>query len=288
MHPASVVIETSSKAQALDWSLVLISQEIESVLSRREDDAVWLLEIAGGDEQRARESIASYERENATTWKTELPGSGLLFDSRAVFWWAVIVLFYWWEARTIPDLRGAGSVDSLSIAHGEWWRLFTAITLHADVAHLAANVSIGFIFLGLAMGAFGAGNALFLSLLAGALGNLATFVVHVGEPFRSLGASGMVMGALGLVTAQSMAVARHERRWLLVGRGVMAGCLLVVLLGFSPRSDVVAHVGGFAAGILLGVPAMACHTRARRRATGIASAGVALLLVAGVWWLALR
>lgn len=288
MQPASVLIETRSKAQALDWSLVLISQGIESVLSRREDDAMWLLEIAGEDEPSARQSLAAYERENATTWKTELPGSGLLFDARALFWWAAIILFYWWESRTSLDLRGVGAVDSLAVSRGEWWRLFTAVTLHADVAHLAANVSIGFIFLGLAMGAFGAGNALFLALLAGALGNLATFVVHAGEPFRSLGASGMVMGALGLVTAQSMAIARHERRALLIGRGVMAGCLLVVLLGFSPRSDVIAHVGGFIAGILLGAPVMACRTRARRRVTDIASAFSAMMLVAGVWWLALR
>ena len=55
------------------------------------------------------------------------------------------------------------------------------MTLHADVAHLAANISIGILFLGLAMGCFGAANAMLLSLLGGVLGNVATYALH---PFR--------------------------------------------------------------------------------------------------------
>jgi membrane associated rhomboid family serine protease len=288
MQAATIHIETRSKAQALDWSLVLISQGIESVLSRRDEDAVWLLEVAGPDEERARQSLAAYERENATTWKTELPGAGLLFDRRAALWWLVVALFYGWQSRAGIDLRGPGAVDAAAIPLGEWWRVITAVTLHADIAHLAANATIGFVFLGLAMGALGAGNALFLSVIAGAVGNVATFLVHAGEPFRSLGASGMVMGALGLIAAQSIALAQHERRAVLLGRGVMAACLLVVLIGFSPRSDVTAHVGGFVAGILLGAPAMAFHTRLCRRWVNAASFAATAALLGTAWWLALR
>jgi membrane associated rhomboid family serine protease len=251
MQSAIAVTETRSKAQALDWSLVLISQGIENVVTWRDSDAMWQVEVLDQDRQRAQESIASYERENAIPWRRELKWSGLLFDARAVVWFVALTLFYWLVAESLPHLKSIGAMDRAAVAGGEWWRLFTAITLHADIAHLAANVSIGLVFLGLAMGAFGAGHALLLSFLGGALGNVATFEAHAGEPFRSLGASGMVMASLGLITAHSLAFGRNEKRTLILGRGVMAGCLLVVLLGFSPRSDVVAHVGGFIAGTVL-------------------------------------
>src|SRR5204863_1178219 len=124
---------------------------------------------------------------------------------------------------------------------------FTAVTLHADVAHLAANVSTGIVFLGLAMGCFGSGTALLAAVLAGAGGNVAGVLLHKGE-FRSLGASGMVTGALGLLAVHSLSFARQNKPSLWIGRSVMATFLLLVLIGFNPKSDVVAHVGGFVSG----------------------------------------
>jgi membrane associated rhomboid family serine protease len=287
MQTATGSLECRSQAQAMDWSLVLISQGIESFMLRREDDGGWMLEIAAHDLDRARESIGAYERENATVWRREVKWAGLIFDARAALWFAAVALFYWLQSNARADLRFLGAVDRTAVLHGEWWRLFTAITLHADIAHLATNVTIGIVFLGLAMACFGAGNALLLSFLGGAVGNVATLLAHDG-PFRSLGASGMVMAALGLLTAHSAAVSRHERRAIWIGRGVLAGGLLVVLLGLSPRSDVVAHVGGFAAGVFIGIIAMLFRRLLMQRWTN----GIALLLTAalllGTWWLALH
>jgi membrane associated rhomboid family serine protease len=288
MQPATTEIETRSKAQALDWSLVLISQGIENALLRRESDAAWILEVAEDDRQRAQESIAAYEDENSIPWKKELPGSGLLFDVRAVAWFFLLALFYWSEGRWSGELISAGILNPPAVSAGEWWRFITAMTLHADIAHLAANISIGILFLGLAMGCLGAGNALLLSLLGGALGNVATFAVHAHEPFRSLGASGMVMASLGLITAHSLTFARNEKRTLLLGRGLMAGCLLVILLGFSPRSDVVAHVGGFVGGVLLGAVAMCCRKLLFRQGINIGSTFLFAAFLVGAWWLALK
>ena len=62
------------------------------------------------------------------------------------------------------------------------------------------------------------------------------------------------MGALGLLSVHSFSLWRkfpHSRR--LIARGAAAGILILVLLGFGPGTDMVAHVGGFLAGAVLGL-----------------------------------
>lgn len=280
-------IECRSQSQAHDWSLVLISQGIESTITRRPEDGAWRLEVAAADRELAVESIRAYRRENASRWRREMKWTGLLFDSRAGLWFAALVAFHFFVARTHADFRGQGLMDAAAVRHGEWWRIFTAMTLHGDVGHLMANATTGLVFLGLAMGAYGAGNALLFSILGGALGNLATLTLHEA-PFRSLGASGLVMAALGLITAHSLIGARGEKRALWLGRGLIAGGLLVVLLGFSPGSDVTAHVGGFLGGLGLGFLAQPMRGKLHRPALNALCFAVQFVLLILCWWLALR
>lgn len=287
MQTTAAGIECRSQAQALDWSLVLISQGIDCVITRREEDGAWLLEIAEMDSLRARESIALYERENRTPWRREVKWTGLLFDVRAALWFVALILFHFLAEALQKDFHAPGAVDRVAVLHGDWWRVFTAVTLHADAAHLMANVTIGFVFLGFAMGCYGAGGAMLLSLLGGALGNVASLLLHEA-PFRSLGASGFVMASLGLLAAHSLSSGRHERRSVWIGRGVIAGGLLVVLLGFSPKSDVVAHVGGFVAGVVLGVIALPWRARLAKGLVSGACLAVFAALVMLTWLLALR
>jgi membrane associated rhomboid family serine protease len=64
----------------------------------------------------------------------------------------------------------------------------------------------------------------------------------------------MVMGALGLLGSQSFHLWRQgpqARRSVVAG--VAAGLMLFVLLGLAPGTDVVAHLGGFAAGLVFGL-----------------------------------
>jgi membrane associated rhomboid family serine protease len=145
-------------------------------------------------------------------------------------------------------------MDSTAVVSGQWWRIFTSMVLHGDIAHLAANLSIGVVLLGLAMGRYGVGVGLLAAYLAGAAGNVASLFFNSG-PFYGLGASGMVMGALGLLAAQSLAAGKHDRQPLkyLLG-GIAAGIMLFILFGLSPSPgiDVMAHLGGFLTGLLLG------------------------------------
>ena len=96
------------------------------------------------------------------------------------------------------------------------------------------------------------------------------------------------VAALGLLTAHSLMFSRHEKRAIWIGRGVIASCLLVVLLGLSPASDVIAHVGGFVAGIALGIVAVRYRNLFARRSFNIVAGMICTILVVMVWTFALR
>jgi len=279
-------IPARSLGQAMDWSLVLVSQGIESVIQRMEDG--WRLTVAAQEAETALGAIRLYEAENrALLWRQEVFHSGLLFDWASVGW-ALAVLAFFWLSDHAPRLRDAGLMDAQAVLRGEWWRLFTAVWLHGDLGHLAANLAIGLPLAGLAMGSCGSGTGFLAALLAGAIGNLATLALSLGA-HRSLGASGLIMGALGLLAAQWLALRRRTpmaKRLALAGVG--GGVMLFALLGLSPGTDVVAHAGGFAGGLVLGVGIAHRLSLARHSVTNLVAGFSAAALVMGTWWLALR
>ena len=73
-----------------------------------------------------------------------------------------------------PDFLTGGIMDSTLAVSGQWWRIFSAMMLHADLGHLAENLAIGIVLFGLAMGRYGTGTGLFAAYLAGAGGNVAS------------------------------------------------------------------------------------------------------------------
>jgi rhomboid protease GluP len=236
----------------MDWGLVLASQEIEAIIERTDEG--WGLVVEERDYERAQAALQQYRAENmGWRWKQQLPGSGLVFHWGALVWVAAMAAFYYWTMAAFPQLQKAGMMDNGSVAAGQWWRLFTAITVHENLPHLAANAVTGLLLLGLAMARYGPGVAMLAAFLAGAAGNVAGLWVH-SDASQSLGASGMVTGALGLLSVHSFSLWRKYRaaRGLMV-RGVMAGFLILVLIGFAPGSDFAAHIGGFLAGAVLGL-----------------------------------
>ncbi len=188
------------------------------------------------------------------------------------------------------DAFDLGTLDCARVQAGEWWRAWTALTLHLDGPHLAANLGAGVWFGYLAARQLGGGTAWFLTVSAAALANLAEGLT--GPPGHSaVGASTAVFAALGLMSAYSWRERfslpqRWGRRW----SPLIAG---VILLGWTGSAgegtDLVAHLAGFAAGALSGV---AAATGTSRRwleripqwLTGIA----ALAEIAIAWGFALR
>lgn len=292
MQPAFATIPVRSERQAMDWSLVLVSQGIEATIERNAEANAWHLVVNSPDYSRAVQAIRQYKAENPNRiWRQELPWTGLIFDWRCVLPMLFLVFLFALEAIRNANLSGAGMMHNESVHQGQWWRLFTAVTLHGDLAHLMANALTGLFLLGLAMGAYGPGVGLLGSFLAGVAGNVVGLIFY-SSAHRGLGASGMVMGALGLLAAQSFTLLRHgltPRQ--LAARGVLSGCLLLVLLGFSPAQnvDVLAHVAGFVAGLGFGAGLAFCPPNLPQN-LGVQRIGLAVCfaLIGVTWCFALR
>jgi membrane associated rhomboid family serine protease len=270
----------------MDWSLVLISQGIGAEIQpANSEDSTWGLLVSAQDYQNAVAAIRQYRIENRGWWQREIFRPGLIFDWGSLAWIILLVLFFWLDARI--GLRAAGVMDATAVAHGQWWRVFTSIWLHADLAHLAANAALGLVVLGLTMGQIGTGPGLLAAYLAGAGGN----VIALGLSARtvtSLGASGMVMGCVGILASHSLALQRGTRfskRHLVVGHS--AGLMLFVLLGLSPGTYVQAHLGGFASGLVLGTLLIFLGGLAGKTLVNLGCGLIFTLLVLVPWWMAL-
>jgi membrane associated rhomboid family serine protease len=181
-----------------------------------------------------------------------------------------------------------GSASSALIVAGQWWRAVTALTLHADVMHLAGNAIACLIFVAAVGRWIGSGLAACSILLGGAGGNLLTAWVH-REAHVSVGASTATFAALGLLAG--LQVVRRvrigplkRRAWIPIG----AGLALFAMLGVGERSDVLAHLLGLGVGSVLG---MLVALPFRRPWPGLVQGTlsvVALGAVAGCWLLAWR
>jgi membrane associated rhomboid family serine protease len=144
------------------------------------------------------------------------------------------------------------SVDT--VKDGEWWRLFTALFLHANPLHLAMN-GVGLWLFGSAVEkTMGRWRLLAVFLLGGGLGNLAS--AYVARYDVAIGASGGIFAVIG---AFAVGVWRLRspmyfalRRRLLVVLALMVAADFTIG-GLEPQVDNLAHVGGFLAGILLAV-----------------------------------
>ena len=198
---------SKSERLVMEWGLVLVSQGIETAIDHTESlgsgsgtRRVWCLKVATVNVEGAREAIRLYRRENRRfNWAHEGSAGWVLFHKGAMRWSLTMGCIF--LSQTV--LLEPCIFDSRSVRTGDWWRALTATWLHADIAHLAANTLAGGVMMGLAMGRFGLGTALLLTLIGGMCGNLFALLVR-GVDYRGLGASGVVMAALGLLAGQAV------------------------------------------------------------------------------------
>ena len=147
-----------------------------------------------------------------------------------------------------------GVLESDLLLRGEWWRAFTALTLHADAGHLLANLLFGVLFAYPAAQLVGVGVAWLVIVLGGGLAYaLDAWLSPSGHSV--LGASTAVFVALGLASA----FAWRRRAWAALTRMQRAAPLIagVALLAFTgsggERTDLLAHLLGFAVGAMAGL-----------------------------------
>jgi membrane associated rhomboid family serine protease len=280
---------TPSAREARERSLVLEARGVPHAV--QEHDGMHVLVVGPADAERARAELAAWGEENRG-W----PPARLLLrpvsDGLALaLLYAVLLAGF----MLLQDVRAfgvewqrAGTSVSDVVPSAEPWRAVTALTLHADVIHLAGNVVFGALFLAGLAQAVGAGAAAFLALSCGAAANVLNALLH-GAGHASLGASTAVFAAVGLLVGFHWS-ARVRRSRLERWTPPVLGVVFLAFLGASgERTDVLAHLCGFAVGAPAGAlvgrawPGIGRH-RAAQRMLGAAAAVV--LVVA--WILALR
>jgi len=282
-------IVARSRRQAMDWSLVLASQDIHPIISPPEESNGWGLLVDPAQYEKALETIKQYRLENrGWSWRQEVPGANLEIHAGALFWCIFLTFVHWVVTFINPQLEKLGQMDSLAVTRGAWWRLFTPIVLHADLAHLMANVTFGVLFLGLAMARYGWGITLLATYLCGALGNLFGLSLY-SKPYLGLGASGMMMGALGLLCINALGLWRsNPKSARYVISGVLAGFLLFVLFGLSLKSDVLAHFGGFLSGLVFGsLLALVPESTLQKKNLNLSALVLLLIALGGPWVVAI-
>ena len=139
-------------------------------------------------------------------------------------------------------------------AHGEWWRLVTALFVHFGILHLVFNMWALAAFGGLAERLLGIANFLFIYFVSGVAANLAS--IALTPAIDTAGASGAIFGILGALLAAfwrnkgtlPFSMVRSEAATALVFAG------FALLGGFVYKGvDNAAHLGGLVTGLLLGV-----------------------------------
>ena len=134
---------------------------------------------------------------------------------------------YWTQIGTSQNIE--------IFKHRQWWRLFTALTLHADIGHFIGNLVAGIFLCALLVQRYGYGLAFSGTLLAGASGNALTAYITL-----------LVGNALQQFT--------HTRSLRKSSAALFAGTVILILTGSTgERVDLLGHIFGFSSGILLGL-----------------------------------
>lgn len=283
---SAAVRVTDSIPRAGDWALVLHSAGIDHRVDIR--DGTLALVVASADGPAALAALDAYDIESRPTVEAPMPDLG---PSPLGLACAVLLVFMFrvtgpGDARPPSAWFDAGSASSSAILDGQWWRIVTALLLHADLMHVVGNVVAAAIFVSAVGRWLGVGAGAALILACAAAGNALTAWAY-GPGHLSIGASTATFAALGLLAGAQVArrsahPGRRRRAWL----PLAAGLGLVIMLGGSERADVVAHLFGLGAGIVAGAAVAATGVRPPGRALQSLLAVLTVAVLAGCWWLA--
>ena len=281
-------------AEARERGLVVAARELPHWIER--EGREWVLRVEARDEDEVTRELAAFECEERErpVARGVFPAEKIPTVSLYVAAW-VLSMFFVAQNFSSPAWEERGVAESAAILRGEWWRTITALTLHADAAHIGANLATGLLFAAFALPRFGTGVTWLAIVLSGALGNAINAWGYRGEWHGTIGASTACFGALGiLMGAEVFARWREPRtrsRWQLV-LPLGAGLGLLAFLGVGEKGghvDYMAHCWGFVAGAVEGVAAEGWRIKDRASvAVQRGAAGVALALVAVAWVLAMR
>ncbi len=277
------------------WALVLDARAIPCHLEN--DGGCWRLLVPAGHLAVAVHELRLFVEENHS-WPPPAPPSHPLLENTLAPLSILLLLAIFHNCTRLDLTLGRetpidwtllGNVNPADLRDGQWWRLVTALTLHADVLHLVSNLAIGGLLVVCLCRDLGSGLAWTLILGSGVLGNLLNALLQAPD-HRSIGASTALFGTVGILAGVSTLRSSDlywKRRLLLPAAGSLA--LLATLGTEGAHTDLGAHLFGFISGVGLGLIAESLVKR-NGRPGGRVNALLALvcgLIVFWAWWMAL-
>lgn len=146
-------------------------------------------------------------------------------------------------------LTGFGAAHTYWILTGDYWRLLTAVFLHADFMHLLFNCVAIWIIAPRIESVYGPRRFLALYLFTGLVGNATSIFVHafyMGMPILLVGSSGAVFGLLGAGAIYGLRIGGTRGEEIFKFMAIWIG--IGIVYSFMIRGDNLAHAGGALAG----------------------------------------
>ena len=231
----------------------------------RDDD------VAQQEELRAvRERLPGRQRPGPRSW-AYAPATYVLVGINCAVFVAMVLAHVSFLNPNTGQLMQWGANNAGAVLYGgEWWRIVTAMFVHAGIIHLATNMwclwNLGL----LGEPLIGPLGVLAAYLFSGAAGNLlsigvamlGTDAIRTGGP-GGVGASGAVFGLAGvlIVLLKSRRLPIPPKELSGLRRYVIYFALINFVIGFGGNRlnlgvniDNMAHLGGFLGGILFALP----------------------------------
>jgi membrane associated rhomboid family serine protease len=160
-----------------------------------------------------------------------------------------------WNDPEVLHRIGAVEPDAV-VAQGEYWRLFTALFLHAGFLHLAFNLFALYVLgppLERSIATIRFLACYLISGLASSAGVVALTEVGLVQVGQLIGASGCIMGVVG---AWAGLLLRHRHAPFAKQRLANIGLIVAIQIAFdlsTPQVSMAAHMCGLVAGFFLGL-----------------------------------
>jgi len=193
----------------------------------------------------------------------------------------VAMMFLAGGGTDLGQLYRFGASFGPALADGQWWRLITPMFLHAGLFHIAFNMMALYIYGSSLERLLGPARFLALYLASGFFGNALS--VSMRPCAVGVGASGAVFGVLGAFAAYYFRRRRASALADQMLRGIGALIAINLLFGFTVSGiDNWAHIGGLAAGTVIGVAADEITPRPRWQAVALVAGAVVVVIAVGI------